>query len=107
MSENVRSVFVSSTPLSSPRLLHSNKSEKIEKSEPRKNSDLLNTLIAAIEERNFPKVMKLINTMEQFDNIYLAITENEKLKIQLSAAENVAEKLLEQNKTLKQTVMVN
>ena len=51
--------------------------------------------------------MKLINTMEQFDNIYLAITENEKLKIQLSAAENVAEKLLEQNKTLKQTVMVN
>ena len=61
---------------------------------------LLKDLTESVENRNFPKAMKIVNIMRKFDAIYEAIGENENLKIQLSAAEKVSEDLLKRNKEL-------
>merc|ERR1711953_172228 len=94
--------FVSSTPLSSPRLP---KTDRFIEPLPVANSDMLNALKISIEARNFPKAMNIINELQRFDDIYRAISENELLKIQLSAAEEVSNQFINENKDLKASLM--
>jgi len=66
---------------------------------------MLNALKISIEARNFPKAMNIINELQRFDDIYRAISENELLKIQLSAAEEVSNQFINENKDLKASLM--